>query len=70
MAIDDAGQPIFIIKESVSWDFLEWTPAWEELARKVDVVCFGSLAQRSATSATTVDRFLRRLVPRPFGSLT
>lgn len=63
VAIDDAGQPIFIIKESVSWDFLEWTPAWEELARKVDLVCFGSLAQRSATSAATVDRFLRASRP-------
>ena len=63
VVIDDAGQPIFRIKESVSWDFLEWTPAWEELARKVDVVCFGSLAQRSATSAATVDRFLRASRP-------
>lgn len=61
--IDDAGQPNFKIKESVSWDFLEWTPAWEELARKVDVVCFGSLAQRSTTSAATVDRFLRTSRP-------
>lgn len=63
VAIDDVGQPMFKIKESVSWDFLEWTPAWEELARKVDVVCFGSLAQRSATSAATVDRFLRTSRP-------
>jgi fructokinase len=63
VAIDDAGQPMFTIKESVSWDFLEWTPAWEELARKVDVVCFGSLAQRSATSAATMERFLRASRP-------
>lgn len=63
VAIDDAGQPMFTIKEPVSWDFLEWTPAWEELARKVDVVCFGSLAQRSATSAATVGRFLRASRP-------
>ncbi len=63
VAIDDAGEPMFTIKESVSWDFLEWTPAWEELALKVDVVCFGSLAQRSAISAATVDRFLRASPP-------
>lgn len=63
VAIDEAGQPIFKIKEFVSWDFLEWTPAWEDLARKVDVVCFGSLAQRSATSAATVDRFLQASRP-------
>src|SRR6266478_952107 len=45
--IDAAGQPTFTIKESVSWDFLEWTVAWEELAARADVVCFGTLAQRS-----------------------
>src|ERR1700730_17951779 len=51
VAIDDAGEPMFTIKESVSWDFLEWTPAWKELALKGDVVCFGSLARPSALSA-------------------
>ena len=59
VVIDGAGQPMFNIKESVSWDFLEWTPAWEELAHLADVVCFGSLAQRSPLSAATVDCFLR-----------
>jgi fructokinase len=59
--IDAAGQPTFTIKESVSWDFLEWTVAWEELAARADAVCFGTLAQRSPTSAATVDSFLRAL---------
>src|SRR5678815_3015769 len=59
VVIDAAGQPTFTIRESVSWDFLEWTVSWEELASRADVVCFGSLAQRSPTSAGTIDRFLR-----------
>ena len=59
MAIDEAGQPVFTIKEPASWDFLEWTLGWEELAQLADVVCFGSLAQRSPVSAATMDRFLR-----------
>jgi fructokinase len=59
VAIDEAGQPKFTIKEPVSWDFLEWTPEWEELAHLADVVCFGSLAQRSPASAATVECFLR-----------
>ena len=59
VAIDEAGQPQFTIKEHASWDFLEWTPEWEELAPRADVVCFGSLAQRSPVSAATVERFLR-----------
>lgn len=55
---EPAGQPKFQIEESVAWDFLEWTPAWQELSARVNVVCFGSLAQRSPVSAETIERFL------------
>lgn len=58
IAIDPGGQPIFRIKEPAAWDFLEWTAAWEELSASADAVCFGSLAQRSPTSAKTIARFL------------
>jgi fructokinase len=56
--LDPSGLPTFTIKESVAWDFLEWTSAWDELSRRADVVCYGSLAQRSPISANTIDRFL------------
>ena len=56
--IDAAGQPKFKIKDSVSWDCLEWTPAWADLAAQASVICFGSLAQRSPISRATVQRFL------------
>jgi fructokinase len=59
VAIDQAGQPNFTIKEPVAWDFLEWTTQWEELSTKADVVCFGSLAQRSDNSAATIEHFLK-----------
>lgn len=59
VSIDATGQPNFTIKDPVSWDFLEWTTAWEELSARADVVCFGSLAQRSSISADTIYRFLR-----------
>jgi len=59
VTIDGSGQPNFIIKEPVSWDFLEWTADWQELSARADVICFGSLAQRSLPSADTIDRFLR-----------
>src|ERR1041385_8049010 len=32
VAIDVSGQPTFTIKQSVAWDFLEWTPEWERLS--------------------------------------
>jgi len=57
--LDSEGQPGFTIKEPVAWDFLQWTPDWEELSSRVDVVCYGSLAQRTPTSAETIERFLR-----------
>ena len=57
--IDSAGQPEFTIASDVSWDHLEWTPAWESLATSADVICFGTLAQRSQASRATVHRFLQ-----------
>ncbi|MGC1371463.1 MAG: carbohydrate kinase [Candidatus Sulfotelmatobacter sp.] len=53
------GQHRFEIRENVAWDFLQWTEDWARLADEADAVCFGSLAQRSSTSRTTILRFLR-----------
>ncbi|HTM36363.1 MAG TPA: carbohydrate kinase [Terriglobales bacterium] len=61
VSIDAAGQPNFTIKNSVAWDFLEWSTQWEQLAATADVVCFGSLAQRSEQSAATIERFLKSI---------
>ena len=59
VSIDAAGQPNFTIQESVAWDFLQWTAEWEELSSRADVICFGSLAQRSPESALAIDLFLQ-----------
>lgn len=58
VSLDPEGLPTFAIKEAVAWDFLEQSPLWQELAELADVVCFGTLAQRSPTSSNTIDRFL------------
>jgi fructokinase len=57
--VDDRGQPRFQIAESVAWDFLEWTPQWQILAEQADAVCFGSLAQRSPRSRSSIRNFLQ-----------
>jgi fructokinase len=57
------GQPTYEIIEPVAWDFLEWTPQWQALARQADAVCFGSLSQRSRVSHETVRTFLRWTEP-------
>jgi fructokinase len=56
--VDGSGQPRFEISEAVAWDFLEWTPQWQKLAAQADAVCFGSLAQRSEPSRSTIRSFL------------
>ena len=59
--IDSSGQPQFEIAESVAWDYLEWTCQWQTLAQQADAVCFGSLAQRSATSRSTIRQFVQAM---------
>ena len=59
--VDPAGQPTFNIIENVAWDFFEWTPEWQKLASTADAVCFGSLAQRSPQSRTTIRSFLQEV---------
>lgn len=59
----NAGQPRYEISKAVAWDFLEWTPAWEKVARQADAVCFGSLAQRSRRSRAAIRSFLGATSP-------
>jgi len=62
--IDSSGQPRFDILHPVAWDFLDWSPHWQQLASEADAVCFGSLAQRSAQSQSTIRSFLTATQPR------
>ena len=52
------GQPEYDIRMPVAWDALEWSSAWQRLAGRCDAVCFGTLAQRSAESRSTILQFL------------
>ena len=52
------GEPRFNVNENSAWDYLEWTPAWEELAARAAVVCFGTLGQRRPEARQTIERFL------------
>lgn len=48
------GQPHFIIHPDVAWDRLQGEAASRQFVAIADAVCFGTLAQRSPTSAATV----------------
>jgi fructokinase len=58
VTLDSEGIPCYEIKEGVAWDNIPFTSELEELARNTSAVCFGSLAQRSIVSRTTINRFL------------
>ena len=66
VTLSEGGVPSYEISEGVAWDYIEYTDELEALARRTDAVCFGSLAQRSPRSASTIQRFLEAM---PTGSL-
>jgi fructokinase len=61
--LDKNGSPDFIIHENVAWDHIRWNNDIQELAKKVDAVCFGSLAQRKPESEISVKSFLNATKP-------
>lgn len=52
------GQPSYVIADDVAWDAIRWDDALAELAHQTATICFGTLAQRHATSRFTLERFL------------
>ena len=53
------GQPSYTIHEDVAWDHLGVTNAAREVVEGADAICFGSLAQRSGESRSTVLEMVR-----------
>ena len=52
------GSGNYEIQEQVAWDHIAFTRELEELAKRTNAVCFGSLAQRSEETANTIHSFL------------
>src|SRR4051812_31565022 len=61
--IGERGEPEFKVNGNSAWDYLEWTPRWEELAAGCDCVCFGTLGQREPRARETIVRFLEGVRP-------
>lgn len=59
VSLDKNGIPSYIIHENVAWDHIAWNSPLETLAKSVDAVCFGSLAQRNPESRQTILNFLK-----------
>ncbi|MBN1808903.1 MAG: carbohydrate kinase [Planctomycetes bacterium] len=52
------GSPEFAIHEDVAWDHIPLSQELLDLAPSANAVCFGTLAQRSETSRSTITDFL------------
>jgi fructokinase len=59
VSLDADGIPSYIIHENVAWDNIGWNNSLETLAKNVDAVCFGSLAQRNPVSQQSILNFLK-----------
>ncbi len=57
--LDSSGVPQYVINENVAWDAVNWEEDLTELARAADAVCFGTLAQRSFITRSTIHAFLQ-----------
>jgi fructokinase len=60
-SVDANGVADYLFPDEVAWDRLTVKPATEALAPRLEAICFGSLAQRSQHSRTTIHRFLASL---------
>jgi fructokinase len=61
ITLNSQGHPDYTIHENVAWDFMRLNADMNELAKELDAVCFGSLAQRNHVSTVTVQSFLSAL---------
>lgn len=44
------GIPTYVICEQVAWDYIDHSPAIDQIIAQADAVCWGSLAQRNGVS--------------------
>lgn len=56
--VDAGGQPQFVIRENVAWDWLEDSAEARAIVARADAVCFGTLAQRNRTTRNTLRSFV------------
>ena len=59
--LDENGIPAYNIIENVAYDHIPYTAELDEIARKCNVACFGSMTQRNPDSRKTIRRFLETM---------
>ncbi len=56
VSMNDQNQPEYVIHEDVAWDNLEFSGNLAQQMQLASAVCFGTLAQRSEKSRTTIQQ--------------
>lgn len=59
--IDNNGVASYRFADDCAWDHLQWTPKLQQLAAECSAACFGTLGQRSETSARTIHQFVNAM---------
>ena len=62
VTLNEEGIPMYEITEQVAWDYIPISTQSVTLATQMDAVCFGSLAQRSEISKSSISKLIS-LVP-------
>lgn len=63
VTLDAQGVPSYDICQGVAWDNIPFTPQIEDVARRAQAVCWGSLAQRNSVSRKSINAFLDATPP-------
>ncbi len=58
ITLNSEGVPEYSIHEDVAWDFLVLNQETIKAVSEADIICFGSLAQRSKTSRESIERIM------------
>lgn len=61
--LDEAGRASYRFADDTAWDHLEWSSDLEQLARRADAICFGTLGQRNDHSRATIRQFVAATSP-------
>jgi len=63
VSIDSMGNPSYEIEENAAWDHIEFDSTKQNIAKRLDALCFGTLAQRNSISKNTILKILKSTAP-------
>lgn len=59
--LNKVGNAEYTFAADTAWDDLQWSDSLQQLAQDTDVVCFGTLGQRSPVSSATIQSFVENV---------